>query len=131
MTGEAILVVEDNPVNLKLLSILLPFYGYVVLTAKSPYEALAVLKDSRPEIILMDLQLPEMNGLELASLIRKQPQFKNIIIIGVSAYAMKLDIQKALRNGFDGYVTKPINTRALPSMIAELLEKKTSVGQSH
>jgi two-component system cell cycle response regulator DivK len=123
MAGELILVVDDNPQNLKLARVLLTGEGYEVRTAAAAEEALALLASFQPRMILMDLQLPGMDGLELTRLLKADPVFRHIIVIALTAYAMKGDEGKALAAGCDGYVAKPIDTQALPKMIARWLEE--------
>ncbi len=121
---ESLLVVDDNLINLKLIRILLEGEGYLVKTAIHADDAIAVLKTFHPRLILLDLQLPGMSGLELASKLKARPETKDIIIVALTAYAMKGDKAKALEAGCDGYVAKPIDTRLLPKMIAEYLSGK-------
>jgi len=121
MAGETILIVDDNPTNLKLARLLLTGEGYVVQTANDAEEALEVLERFTPRLILMDIQLPGMNGLELTRLLKAQPERREIVILALSAYAMKGDEEKALAAGCDGYITKPIDTDTLPKTIADHL----------
>lgn len=125
MSGEMILVVDDNLINLKLARVLLSLEGYQVQTAGDANEALKILKNFRPDLILMDIQLPGMNGLELTSKIKADASLKHIEIIALTAYAMKGDEEKALAAGCNGYIAKPINTQTLPKIIAEYLKKKS------
>jgi CheY-like chemotaxis protein len=118
MAREPILVVDDNPQNLKLARVLLTIEGYEVRTAADAEEALRVLESFAPRLILMDLQLPGMDGLELTRRLKADPARRGIIVIALTAYAMKGDREKALAAGCDGYVTKPIDTVALPKLIA-------------
>lgn len=120
-TGEPILIVEDNPVNRKLLSFLLTTRGYDVRAAARADEALEMLETFAPRLILMDLQLPGMDGLELTRRLKADPRTQHIVIIAVTAYAMKGDEERVRAAGCDGYVTKPIDTRALPQVIAGYL----------
>jgi CheY-like chemotaxis protein len=120
-TGESILIVEDNPANRKLLSFLLTAHGYAVHAAARADEALEMLKTFTPRLILMDLQLPGMDGLELTRQLKADPRTRHITIVAVTAYAMKGDEQRVRDAGCDGYVTKPIDTRALPQVIAGYL----------
>ena len=122
MAGEAILIVDDNPVNLKLLRITLAVAGYDVRTAIDAEQATSVLASFRPRLILMDIQLPGLDGLELTRRLKADPVTSNAVIIAVTAYAMKGDEQRALAAGCDGYVTKPIDTRTLASTVARYLE---------
>jgi CheY-like chemotaxis protein len=121
VAGEPILVVDDNPQNLKLARVLLSIEGYEVRTAADAEEALRILESFAPRLILMDLQLPGMDGLELTRRLKADPARRGIIVIALTAYAMKGDREKALAAGCDGYVSKPIDTVALPRLIAEHL----------
>jgi two-component system, cell cycle response regulator DivK len=121
MSKQPILIVDDNPMNLKLIRVLLACEGYDLRTAEDAEEALNTLKDFRPRLILMDLQLPGMDGLELTRRIRSDSLMQGIIIVALTAYAMKGDEEKARAAGCDGYITKPIDTRVLPAIVAEYL----------
>ena len=123
MAGEAILIVDDNAVNLKLLRITLAVAGYDVQTAIDAEQALSVLASFRPRLILMDIQLPGMDGLELTRRLKADPATSDAIVLAVTAYAMKGDEQRALAAGCDGYITKPIDTRTLAGTIARSLEQ--------
>ena len=126
MAGEAILIVDDNPTNLKLVRILLQGEGYDARTATDAEEALELLKSFHPRLILMDVQLPGMDGLELTRRLKANADTREIIIVALTAYAMKGDEQKVLAAGCDGYVPKPINTRSLPRLVAEYLPRSTA-----
>jgi CheY-like chemotaxis protein len=119
--GDPILVVDDNPTNLKLVSYLLSSRGYEVRLAADAEQALAILETFSPRLILMDIQLPGIDGLELTSRLRARPQTRDIVIVAVTAYAMRGDEEKALAAGCDGYIAKPIDTRALPGQVADYL----------
>ncbi len=121
MAGEPILIVDDNPVNLKLIRVLLAGEGYTVRTAVDAEEALAALETFRPRLILMDVQLPGMDGLELTRRLKADPAMDGVVIVALTAYAMKGDEQKALDAGCDGYIPKPIDTRTLPGVVATYL----------
>jgi two-component system, cell cycle response regulator DivK len=123
MAGEPILVVDDNVVNLKLARVLLSSLGYDVRTATDAEETLAVLRDFTPRLILMDIQLPGMDGLELTRRLKADPALSGVIILALTAYAMKGDEEKVLAAGCDGYVAKPIDTRRFPELVAELLKR--------
>jgi two-component system cell cycle response regulator DivK len=122
MAGEAILIVDDNPANLKLARILLSSLGYEVRTATDADETLAVLQHFTPRLILMDIQLPGMDGLELTRRLKADPALCGVLVLALTASAMKGDEEKVLAAGCDGYVTKPIDTRRFPKQIAELLK---------
>ncbi len=119
--GERILIVDDNPTNLKLVAYLMSANGYEVTTAQDADAALAAIARNPPQLILMDLQLPGVDGLELTRKLKSDPATKSIIIIAVTAYAMKGDEARALAAGCDAYITKPIDTRGLPVTIAKYL----------
>lgn len=129
MTGEAILIVEDNPTNLKLAKLLLSVEGYEVHTAIDADAALEVLAQLHPRLILMDLQLPGKNGLDLTREIKADPKFKDIIVVALTAYAMKGDEEKAKAAGCDGYMTKPISVATFPNEIAQYLQANHSQEQ--
>jgi CheY-like chemotaxis protein len=121
MAGEPILIVDDTPVNLKLTRILLVNEGYQVQTAASAEEALDLLREFRPRLILADIQLPGMDGLEMTRRIRRNEKLRDITIVALTAFAMKGDEQKAMDAGCDGYITKPIDTRSLGERIRQFL----------
>lgn len=123
MSGEPILIVDDNPANLKLARILLVGEGYDVRTAADAEEALVLLSTWHPRLILMDLQLPGMDGLELTRRLKADPSTQGIAILALTAFAMKGDEEKARAAGCDGYISKPVDTRALPGQVAGYLQK--------
>ncbi|HVZ79263.1 MAG TPA: response regulator [bacterium] len=118
-----ILIVDDNPINLKLTKLLLAKEGYRVLTAGSAEEALQSLENTRPRLILMDLQLPGMSGLELTAQLKADPAFQDLVIVAVTAYAMKGDEEKALASGCDGYISKPLDVQTFASQVAGYLKE--------
>ena len=122
MGGELILVVDDNPVNLKLARALLKRNGYEVHTAGNADEALAILRNVHPRLILMDIQLPDIDGLTLARRLKASEATRDIVIVALTAYAMKSDEQKAREAGCDGYISKPVETRTFASTLARFLE---------
>jgi len=122
---EKILIVDDNPTNLKLVRVLLSAEGYDVRTAMDAEEALAAVREFRPRLILMDIQLPGMDGLTLTRKLKADPQTRDSIVVAVTAYAMKGDEARALAAGCDGYIAKPIDTRTLPQTLARFLERTT------
>ena len=121
MAGKRILIVDDNPVNLKLMRVLLAGEGYTVRTAADAEEALAVLREFVPRLILMDIQLPGMDGLALTRKLKADPATSDTIILGLTAYAMKGDAERVLGAGCDGYVAKPIDTRTFHALVARYL----------
>ncbi len=127
MAGEPILIVDDTPVNLKLTRILLVNEGYKVLTAGSAEEALELLKSYRPALVLADIQLPGIDGLEFTRRIKQDEATRDIVVVALTAFAMKGDEQKAIDAGCDGYITKPINTRELGERIRQYLDRSKEV----
>jgi len=124
MPGEPILIVDDTPVNLKLTRILLVNEGYKVLTAASAEEALELLRSYHPYLVLADIQLPGIDGLEFTRRVKKDPATRDIMVVALTAFAMKGDEQKAVEAGCDGYITKPIDTRSLGARIREYLARR-------
>ncbi|MEO8700732.1 MAG: response regulator [Kofleriaceae bacterium] len=116
-----ILIVDDNATNLKLVAYLMKANGYEVDTALDADAAVAAIDTNRPDLILMDVQLPGIDGLELTRRLKADRATSGIVIVAVTAYAMKGDQDKALAAGCDGYISKPIDTRALPDAVARLL----------
>jgi len=116
-----ILVVDDNATNLKLVSDLLAFEGHEILNAMDAKEAQHVLSETLPDLILMDIALPDMDGLTLTRLLKSNARTQHIRIVALTAFAMKGDEQKALDAGCDGYIAKPIDTRTLPGKVTGIL----------
>ena len=118
---EKILIVEDNPRNMRLLEMTLRAKGYTLLEAKDGEEALDMAIRERPDLIIMDIQLPKANGLAVTRKLRGTPEFRHTPIIAITAYSMKGDRERTIGAGCDAYLPKPINTRELPGMIAAML----------
>ena len=123
MTNETILIVEDNPVNQKLLVTILRPHGYRLLTAVDGEEAITIATQELPQLILMDLQLPKMNGYAATQWLKAHPETSKIPIIALTAHAMPEERNHAQQVGFDGYITKPIDTRSFPGQIRGFLEQ--------
>src|SRR5437868_15185729 len=115
--SESILVVDDEPANLKLLTVLLSSHGYQVHEATTGEEALEMVAKIRPRLVLADIQLPGMDGLEMTRRLKSNPETKDTVVVAVTAFAMKGDEQKALDAGCDGYITKPIDVTSLPRVL--------------
>lgn len=124
MTGEKILLVEDNPVNRRLAEFLLRSHGYLVSEAATAQEAFEIMKTERPDLIVMDIQLPEMDGLEATRKLKEDPSLCDIPVVAVTSYAMKGDREKALAAGCVGYVTKPIDKTIFIEEVDSHLGKK-------
>ena len=118
MSGKTILVIEDNPLNMKLVRVLLSRGNHVVFEAVDAEKGISLARDHHPDIILMDVQLPGMDGLTAARIIRDDPQLADIPIVALTSYAMAGDQEKALQAGCTGYLTKPLNTRTFLADIA-------------
>jgi CheY-like chemotaxis protein len=118
-----ILVVEDHPINIKLVRLLLQ-RRYEVVTAGDAEEALRALQDFQPDLILMDIQLPGMDGLELTRRLKGDQRMRHIVIVALTAYAMKGDEDKALAAGCSGYITKPLNTTTFLDQVAAYLGER-------
>jgi two-component system cell cycle response regulator DivK len=121
MSSKRILVVEDQEDNRRILRDLFASAGYDLIEAESGEEALAALRAQRPDLILMDIQLPIMDGYEATRRIRSDPAFNAIPIIAVTSYALAGDEAKALAAGCNAYVTKPYSPRALLAKVREYL----------
>ena len=128
MTGQRILVVEDNERNLKLIRDVLQFAGYEIVEAKSGEQGVALAQDCEPDLVLMDLQLPQMDGTEALRLLRESPRTRDVPVVAVTAFAMREDRERAFGAGFDGYLQKPISIRALPEQVRGFLAGKGSPG---
>jgi len=126
MATAKILLVEDNPVNRRLAQFLLRSQGYEVREATTAQEAFDALKTERPDLIVMDIQLPGMDGLEVTRKIKEQQATANIPVVAVTSYAMKGDREKALAAGCAGYVTKPIDKDTFIQEVARHLDGKRS-----
>lgn len=117
-----ILVVDDHPVNLKLACDVLEHAGYLVDRASSAETALARIKITAPDMILMDIAMPGMDGLTLTRLLRADASTRQMAIVALTAFAMKRDEERALKAGCDAYISKPIDTRAFATRLAAILQ---------
>ncbi len=115
--AKRILVVDDHEKNLVLLRDILTSNGYEVLESRDGLSGVKIAREQKPDLILMDIQMPLMDGFEAAKILKNEPETKDIKIIGITSYAMKGDKEKILDSGFDAYISKPINTRELPKLI--------------
>ena len=120
-----ILIVEDNEKNMKLVRDVLQFKGYRTLEAESGELGVALARDSRPALILMDIQLPGMSGIEALGHLRADPSTRDIPIVAVTASAMMQDRQRILAAGFDGYQSKPIKVKEFVDAVRELLDRRS------
>jgi two-component system, cell cycle response regulator DivK len=123
VSSNSVLIVDDTPVNLKLVRVLLSRQGFEVRTASTAEEALEMAQSFRPRLVLADIQLPGMDGLEMTRRLKAAPETHDTVVLALTAFAMKGDEEKAFAAGCDGYITKPIDTRTFPSLIREYMTK--------
>jgi len=121
--SNSVLIVDDTPVNLKLVRVLLSRQGFEVRTASTAEEALEMAPTFRPRLVLADIQLPGMDGLEMTRRLKAAPETRDTVVLALTAFAMKGDEEKAFAAGCDGYITKPIDTRTFPALIRQYLSK--------
>jgi two-component system cell cycle response regulator DivK len=124
MAGERILLVEDNVMNRRLAQFLLKSQGYTVFEAANGHEALELVKAHVPDLILMDLQLPELDGFTTTRILKQDPTTKDIPVVALTAYAMKGDAERASEAGCDGYITKPIDKQGFLETVASYLRRQ-------
>ena len=124
MRGQRILIIEDNLLNLELTTDLLEANGFSVCSARTAEDGLRLARDSQPDLVLMDINLPCMDGLCATRAIKADPVTRHLIVVGLTAHAMKGDEEIALKAGCDGYLTKPINTRTFVATIHEFIDRR-------
>jgi CheY-like chemotaxis protein len=125
MNNQTILIVDDNPTNLKLVFNVLEWEGYQLLKAVDAEDALEMIQRLPPDLILMDIALPGMDGLTLTRMLKADEKTRHIVVVALTAFAMKGDEKKARDAGCDGYITKPINTRNLAGTLRPFLSPKS------
>lgn len=123
MAGEKILMIEDNPINAELVIDLLELEGYEVIHAENAEKGIELAHKEMPALILMDVGLPGMDGLEATKILKNDEKTKDIPILVLTSHAMKGDAEMAKEAGGDGYITKPIDTREFPKQVARFLSK--------
>lgn len=123
---KTIIIVDDNPASRELIRELLGTDEYRIVEAANGREALALIAASYPDLVLLDIQLPELDGYSVIRHLRQDPRFRRLPVVAVSAYAMQGDREKALAAGFDAYITKPIDTYRLEEQVQELLQDDCS-----
>jgi two-component system, cell cycle response regulator DivK len=121
MNATRVLVVEDNERNLKLVRDVLQYAGYEIIEASTGEEGVELAQSLTPDVILMDLQLPDIDGMEALRRIRKSPATADVPVIAVTAFAMRNDRARAFDAGFDGYLEKPLSVRELPAQVQQFL----------
>ena len=118
-----VLIVEDNPISLELLSELVQAEGYGVIPAVSGSEGLSIARAEHPDLILMDMQLPGIDGLTVTRALKAEAATKEIPVVGISAHALQDDIQRAIEAGCVAYMTKPLDTRRFRDLVVNLLSE--------
>ncbi len=116
---KTVLIVEDNELNLKLFTDLLRANGYLTVSTRDGRQAVEMTRRHRPDLILMDIQLPEISGLEITRILKDDPELKAIPVIAVTAFAMKGDEEKIREGGCEGYIAKPISVTGFLKTVAE------------
>jgi len=119
--GKTVLIVEDNELNMKLFHDLMEAHGYNILQTRDGMEALKLARQHRPDLILMDIQLPEVSGLEVTKWIKEDDDLRAIPVIAVTAFAMKGDEEKILQGGCEAYIAKPISVAQFLSTVERFL----------
>lgn len=123
-TRSSVLLVDDNQLNLELVTDVLEAAGYTVRQAGSAEDALQAVREKRPDLILMDIGLPGMNGHAAVRVLKADPTTREIPVVALTAYAMAGDEKLAAESGFDAYITKPVQTRTLPATVARVLAER-------
>jgi CheY-like chemotaxis protein len=121
MNKETILLVEDSPLNRRLIEAVLRPHGYRLLTAENGQQGVDVAIAEHPNLILMDVQLPEVSGYDATRMLKARPDTQHIPIVALTAHAMSDERDRALAAGCDGYIVKPIDTRTFPDQVREYL----------
>lgn len=121
MSAKTVLIVEDNELNMKLFNDLLVAHGYKTLQTADGMEALELARSHKPDLILMDIQLPEVSGLEVTKWIKEDDELKSIPVIAITAFAMKGDEQKIREGGCEAYLAKPITVSTFISTVQEFI----------
>lgn len=119
------LIVEDNEKNLKLFRLIVSSLGHEVLTAANGSEGVAIAREIRPDLILMDIQMPVMDGISAMDFLKSEEATKEIPVIALTSYAMKGDKERFLEHGFIDYLSKPVSKDSLITAVKRILEKQT------
>ncbi len=126
--SKTVLIVEDNELNMKLFHDLLDAHGYRILQTRNGREALDLAQKNRPDLILMDIQLPEISGLEVTKWLKEDDALRNIPVVAVTAFAMKGDEERIREGGCEAYIAKPISIPAFLDTIRHFIGDAQSVG---
>jgi CheY-like chemotaxis protein len=125
-----VLLIDDNPVNLKLAAEVLLAEGHAIIRAEDAEQALSLLETQMPDLVLTDIALPRMDGLELTRRLKADPRYRHLPVVALTASAMKGDEARVLEAGCDAYIAKPINTRTLGAQILSVLSRRLPVAPS-
>lgn len=118
---KTVMIVEDNELNMKLFNDLIESRGYATIQTRNGFDALDLARENRPDLILMDIQLPEVSGLEVTKWLKEDESLASIPVIAVTAFAMKGDEERILQGGCEGYISKPISVPHFLETIAEYI----------
>jgi two-component system cell cycle response regulator DivK len=129
MSNGRVLLVEDNLDNLELVQFLLERSGYEVIAARTGREGLDIARRDLPDLVLMDLSLPEVDGWTAARELKSDPKTAAIPLIALTAHTLPGDRKRAIDSGFDGYLSKPINIQTFPQIIAAAIHKRPAAGE--
>jgi CheY-like chemotaxis protein len=119
MSGELILLVEDHELNLELARDVLQLHGLRTLEARTAAEGVELARTHRPDLVLLDIQLPDQDGLAVLRQLRQMPETARLPVVALTAFAMQHDRERLLEAGFDGYLSKPLDVRALPDQVRQ------------
>ncbi|MBY0469226.1 MAG: response regulator [Burkholderiaceae bacterium] len=121
MSSPCVLVVDDNAINVELVRYVLEHDGFTVESAPDAHEALRCIRNFKPALVLMDIQMPGMDGLELTQILKADPLLRHIVVVAFTAYAMRGDEAKMRAAGCDGYLSKPIDVHTFAASVRSLL----------
>ncbi len=119
--SKKILVIEDNPMNRQLIDDILTYHKFTVITVDNGKSGIAMIREEKPDLILLDLQMPEMNGFQTLQRIRDDPRIQGMKVIAVTSYAMAGDKKQVFAAGFDGYISKPLDTKEFPMIVKKMI----------
>lgn len=122
--SKRILIAEDNDFNLRVVELVLRAHGYETIAALDGQQAVELAKKEKPDLVLMDLQMPTMDGITATKIIKGDEETHDIPVVALTAHAMEDDERKALAAGCDGYITKPVDTRLLPRQLESFMKSK-------
>jgi two-component system, cell cycle response regulator DivK len=128
VAGELILIVEDNDKNLKLARDVLQYQGFRTLEAMTAADGIALAAEHRPDLVLMDIQLPDADGVSALEQLRAEPSTRSIPVVALTAFVMQADRERISAAGFDGYMAKPIDVRSFPDQVRRYCGDVTSEG---